>query len=116
MYGVVLWSDPSDRKAVIWCEDHGELAFFNDCAQSATDLVSLDAGDLVAFDMHTDRDMRYAHNPRVISEGAYPDLPAALSSNVAPARDDGERRSAEIIPFTVPRPAPMDAPRRSARG
>ena len=28
MFGVVLWADPVDRKAVIWCEDHGDLAYF----------------------------------------------------------------------------------------
>ena len=29
MLGVVLWSDVSDRKAVIWCEDQGDLAYVN---------------------------------------------------------------------------------------
>ena len=29
MYGVVLWIDKNAQKAVIWCEDHGNLAYFN---------------------------------------------------------------------------------------
>lgn len=29
MYGVILWSDEITQKAVIWCEDHGRLAYFN---------------------------------------------------------------------------------------
>ena len=50
MLGVVLWSDASDRKAVIWCEDQGDLAFM-----TAADAVLnrdgfFDAGDLVQFD------------------------------------------------------------------
>ena len=27
MYGIVLWSDRSERQAVIWCEDQGDLAY-----------------------------------------------------------------------------------------
>ena len=29
MYGVILWSDQTAQRAVIWCEDHGKLAYFN---------------------------------------------------------------------------------------
>ena len=29
MYGVILWSDQKAQRAVIWCEDHGKLAYFN---------------------------------------------------------------------------------------
>ena len=29
MLGVVLWSDSSENNAVIWCEDHGDLAYFD---------------------------------------------------------------------------------------
>lgn len=33
MLGIIIWSDPEAHKAVIWCEDHGDLAFANgtDC-------------------------------------------------------------------------------------
>ena len=27
MMGVIIWSDAVARKAVVWCDDHGELAF-----------------------------------------------------------------------------------------
>ncbi len=27
MYGVILWSDQEAQRAVIWCEDHGKLAY-----------------------------------------------------------------------------------------
>lgn len=29
MFGVVLWSNGVSGKAVIWCEDQGDLAFMN---------------------------------------------------------------------------------------
>ncbi|MFC3117490.1 hypothetical protein ACFOHS_00995 [Jhaorihella thermophila] len=69
MFGVVLWSDRKDNKAVIWCEDHGDLAFYRPCCEEAG--VSLDTGDWVQFDLTTERDMRLAHNPRLVAEGAY---------------------------------------------
>ena len=28
MYGVILWSDPEGGQAVIWCEDRGDLAYY----------------------------------------------------------------------------------------
>lgn len=111
MFGVVLWCDEEDHKAVIWCEDHGDLAFY----QSSSDAqnVSMDAGDWVEFDLTMDRNMRFAHNPRLIAEGVFPELPESLETTGAaqlpPAAPEQEHRgSAEIIPFA--------ASRRSGRG
>ena len=28
MIGVIIWSDPVERKAVVWCEDQGGFGFF----------------------------------------------------------------------------------------
>jgi hypothetical protein len=106
MYGVVLWSDPDARKAVIWCEDHGDLAFYSGGSDLPLGEVSLDAGDLVEFDVTTERALRYAHNPQVVSEGFDRDiaqrLDGAAEPTVAaarPARKAGERR---ILPFRRP--------------
>jgi hypothetical protein len=104
MYGVVLWSDPHERKAVIWCEDHGDLAFFSD---DRVDVVALDAGDLVSFDMRTDADMRLALNPRVVKERAYAGLQQMLDgAAIAKTRPQAEGQSARIIPFAPRRPGP----------
>lgn len=104
MFGVVLWSDVNDRKAVIWCEDHGDLAF---CSNSTDELGDvLDPGDLIQFDMTVDRHMRVAENPRRVTEGAYEGLadtllslpsegPVRVPSDVSHAHHSG----AEIIPF-----------------
>ncbi|MBL4768417.1 MAG: hypothetical protein JKY94_12035 [Rhodobacteraceae bacterium] len=102
MFGVVLWSDAEENKAVIWCEDHGDLAFYHQPARAVE--VALDAGDWVRFDMTTDRHLRFAHNPRLVSEGVYPDI-ADVLNKAPPLGGHSEqtihsRGSAEIIPFT----------------
>ena len=86
MFGVVLWSDTEDKKAVIWCEDHGDLAFYNAGQASCLDGFSLDAGDLVQFEVDTAESTRIARNPRLIAEGQYPTLAADLAGKgAAPA-------------------------------
>ena len=70
MYGVVLWSDHVDGKAVIWCEDHGDLAYFSrahDGDLTCGDLIpDLQAGDMVQFDLRQDARVRRASNPRLV--------------------------------------------------
>ncbi|THH38929.1 hypothetical protein E4Z66_05065 [Aliishimia ponticola] len=66
MYGVILWSDPLDRRAVIWCEDQRGLAYYED-PQRAVDAVDIekiffDPGDLVEFDVTFEQDKRLAFN------------------------------------------------------
>jgi hypothetical protein len=103
MFGVVLWSDEQENKAVIWCEDQGDLAFYR---QPETDCgMALDAGDLVQFDLTVDQNFRLAQNPRLVAEGYHPGLADALNDrrrpieNRATPRLRGERLSAQIIPF-----------------
>lgn len=109
MFGVVLWSDGQDKKAVIWCEDHGDLAFYRQ--EDNETRFALDAGDWVEFDMSMDRNLRFVHNPRLVAEGVFPELPEALDS-VAPASHpasmpaQAQRGSAEIIPFALARHRP----------
>ncbi len=115
MFGVVLWSDEEDHKAVIWCEDHGDLAFYR--STNDAQMVPMDAGDWVEFDLTMDRNMRFAHNPRLIAEGVFPELPESLETagevRVSPATPMHKQRgSAEIIPFTAQRRTGRD--RRSA--
>lgn len=78
MYGVVLWSDVSDKKAVIWCEDHGDLAFFGGASASAFDGPALDAGDLVHFEVTENAPMRLAQNPELVAESHAPALAERL--------------------------------------
>lgn len=98
MLGVILWSDASVRKAVIWCEDQGDLAFLN----SSDDLVQsdefFDAGDLVQFEMEVQSSMRRAHNLRLVVEHAGDNLPDALKQRrvTRPVKTDEN-----VIPFTA---------------
>jgi hypothetical protein len=106
MLGVVLWSDCNDNKAVIWCEDHGNLAFFNGSEQARNSVIDFDAGDLVQFELEEERHMRLAQNPKRISEAFCPDIGQDLQAmalqehtpkQTAPCRD--AFKSADILPF-----------------
>lgn len=111
MYGVVIWSDENDRKAVIWCEDHGDLAFCSDTMDAAGCI--LDTGDLIQFDVSVDRHMRLAVNPRRVRERAYEglaeslrcaplsDAPVAVPSDVCLPPDVcvSPKVGADVIPF-----------------
>ncbi|MGR3271137.1 hypothetical protein DU478_08885 [Thalassococcus profundi] len=68
MYGVVLWTDTADSRAIIWCEDHGDLAFYTSNGVSAHDGLSLDAGDLVQFDVTQENNLRLARNPQLVAQ------------------------------------------------
>ncbi|WP_146343979.1 hypothetical protein [Falsiphaeobacter marinintestinus] len=105
MFGVVLWSDPQEQKAVIWCEDHGDLAFYRQPDDG--EQVTLDAGDWVQFEMTMDRQMRHVHNPRLVAEGLFPEIANALpqsghGQNLPDAIRPQTRQSAEIVPFRRP--------------
>jgi len=80
MYGVVLWSDKKDRKAVIWCEDHGDLAFYLGQDESVFGGPSLDAGDFVTFQIADDRQVRVATDPRLVADQQYLGLAESLKS------------------------------------
>ena len=116
MYGVVLWSDQEQNRAVIWCEDHGDLAFYSGTETSVFDAPDLDAGDLVQFELTRSRNMRLAINPKLIAEDEYPTLAQALrdaGQEAEPAPVQQPSSGARIIPFGQRRenrkPAPAAA-------
>ncbi len=116
MFGVVLWSDPQEHKAVIWCEDHGDLAFYRQPQNG--DQICLDAGDWVQFDMTTTRNMRLAENPRLVAEGLFAELAETLAASGLPkptAMPRHDRRSADIVPFVRPACAGRAAPELAAQ-
>ena len=105
MYGVVLWTDASSQCAVIWCDDHGDLAFYN--GGSVTDPFEMTEGDLVSVDLHTEGVMRVAQNPRIISEKSHTGLTDALRTSGAqpasaalPTHEDARGTGfGKVIPF-----------------
>ena len=102
MFGVVLWSDSASGKAVIWCEDHGDLAFYKE-TEPGTEVL-LGAGDLVEFDIMLDRQFRFVNNPKVVSDSYSSGLADALaySADKPLAQPDVgkcDTGSAQVIPF-----------------
>ena len=104
MFGVVLWSNAEKRQAVFWCEDHGDLAFFK--TDAVFPWATLDAGDLVQFDLAMEGKRRIAENPTRVGEGLYCELLDWLS---AVARNEqrtpeqiGEGRVATCTRFPAP--------------
>jgi len=90
MYGVILWSDPDVRKAVIWCEDHGELAYYEAPDQPfASESVFFDPGDYVQFELSIDNNLRRASNATTIQAGSFPNVAHTLETSVSTAGQHG---------------------------
>ncbi len=103
MSGVVLWANKNDGKAVIWCEDQGDLAYFT--SGNLADLHSgwpLDAGDLVSFDLEETSNIRLAHRPELLNSGHAPELARNLpNAQTASERHPQVERTlnSNVIPF-----------------
>lgn len=100
MIGVILWSDAVDRKAVIWCEDHGDLAFLSRQGNVILPDTFFSVGDVVEFDLHTERNLRLASNPVLLDNDSGVTLFDSLSA-VAVHACDVASESATIIPFRI---------------
>jgi hypothetical protein len=101
MNGVVLWSDVDQHKAVIWCEDQGELAFY--AQKTPMDVVDLYEGDLICFDLTLRQNKRMVENPQILGEsvciGLAQSLAAAQPDTVA--KTDRKQTTAQVIPFAA---------------
>ena len=98
MIGVILWSDTAENKAVIWCEDHGDLAFLSAAESVVLPDPFFEVGDVVEFDVKTTRNLRLATNPERIEQSWGP----ALSDNLRSLSAIGSemaQASATVIPF-----------------
>ena len=105
MYGVVIWSSVKEKKAVFWCEDHGDLVFFHN--QEAVDENAepmFGAGDLVQFDVYLDAKVRKARNPKLIREKANLELTEKLRHHGSLSRA-AERRG-QVLHFSAQPPVP----------
>jgi len=115
MLGVVLWHDQESNRALIWCEDQGDLAYFNGTEDfKSREFAQLGEGDLVRFDVSEGHNRRYASNPMPVDRGQYASLPDILRQN---GRDTGlqghagedtntrvskpvaKRRGSNVVPF-----------------
>lgn len=103
MIGVVLWSDPAAGKAVFWCEDQADLAYFDasDPVSSVTsdDALTLGVGDMVQFDVCLDRQLRRAKSPKMIEQSACASLVDDLRKS---GLGDVSCTSADVVRFKDP--------------
>jgi hypothetical protein len=74
MLGVVLWRDEAEGKAVFWCEDQGDLAYFDGNSVPSSDdntqVGYLNVGDVVRFDVTFENRLRRANAPSVVEQHA----------------------------------------------
>lgn len=104
MCGVVLWSNPDDQKAVVWCEDQGKLAYYVEPKDGAMSGVALDAGDLIEFELREERQFRRVTNPVLLVQDHAPELAEQLG-NCANSGVGAKGRSSwvsNVVPFRKP--------------
>lgn len=70
MFGVVLWSDPRACRAVFWCEDQGDLAYYAADPLLEPEAAAFCAGDMVQFDVSAKSEYRAASNARLVTHRA----------------------------------------------
>lgn len=74
MFGVIIWSDPIKGSAVIWCEDQGDLAYFDPQYKKAVGAMPISpkryqTGDLVQFETVVHLKQTYAINVQDVDPG-----------------------------------------------
>ncbi|WP_301066316.1 hypothetical protein [Pseudooceanicola sp.] len=129
MFGVVLWSDNTEMKAVVWCEDQGELAFLGPEPGSDAGANTFESGDLVQFELEMDGAIRRVRGAVIVAEAQFPTLARSLlevgndAEVIANAGSDEERpdagdvrRKGIVLPFIRRRPVqpPVGTAQRSA--
>ena len=114
MIGVVLWSDPVDCKAVFWCEDQGDLAFYEESEFAGDGTLFFSAGDMVQFDAVNSGKLRKAQNAKLLQSEACRNLPGQLQETV-PCVGQSDGHSARILPFVAPDRPDADARARAIR-
>lgn len=95
MIGIVLWRDVTAGKAIIWCEDQGDLAFYSH--PGTLDTFAICVGDWVSFGLRLQGDVRLAETIQVLLEPGCPELVEDLVGDSEPL----------VIPF-VPKPELVD--------
>lgn len=113
MIGVVVWTDQTFEKAVIWCEDQSDLAYFvrpdesdfdslntqetaGVCTGETTataDISAIRKGDLVIFDPYYEGDCRMARNLRLLEEDSHPMLAEYLRPEETGSQDTASSQS-----------------------
>lgn len=91
MIGVVVWSNAEREKAVIWCDDHGALAYLHGSQNLADKTTWPLAGDLVELSSETLGDLRYARDVALVDREYYVELPTILKQEDSAAQSPALR-------------------------
>lgn len=83
MIGVVVWSSLERQKAVIWCDDHGALAYLQGPDHLSDGCPWPEAGDLLELDCETIGDLRHARKVALINPGHCPGLPQVMRDSIS---------------------------------
>lgn len=104
MFGVVLWSSRKANSAVIWCEDHGDLAyldlseyFLDHAGDMVPGVKTPQAGDLIRFETQWVAAVRRARHAVMVSPEHCPNLSEALCAARAKVTGDAARRNGQEI-------------------
>ncbi|KIC29841.1 hypothetical protein RA24_04770 [Leisingera sp. ANG-M6] len=117
MIGVILWSDAPLTKAVIWCGDQGDLAFFTNKADAG--FPELNPGDWVEFDIILSGNIRIAEDLSVVVEQGSPDLADRLSATAEcgeKAEPDCQEQKVVPFPLQAAEKRRVSAPLRNVQG
>ncbi|PTQ68906.1 hypothetical protein [Celeribacter persicus] len=85
MDGIVLWADPQAHKAVIWCSDHGPLAYATGPETLIGAFDMPEAGTMVYCETHMENGVRICTQLHPIQRFAAPELAEALRALAAEA-------------------------------
>ncbi|GGG74941.1 hypothetical protein GCM10011415_24340 [Salipiger pallidus] len=97
--GVVIWTkgaSPCDCRAIIWCEDQGDLALFDSREDGLGLSEPLKEGDLVQFDLAQVSSQRRARNPQKLVRHCFSGLVDALRPVSRPL---GLAPVGNVVPF-----------------
>lgn len=102
MRGVIIWHCKTTERAVVWCDDSGELAYAGGHQSWANPGTRVAIGDYVAFELQPSTAARSCKNMRLIEQGMAPEL-AGILSNMKTGPVPVAR--AMETPVVAPRPA-----------
>lgn len=80
MFGVIIHISADRNRAIIWCEDHGPLAYVRADKALRDDGAALEVGDCVRFSARTDGEFRVGRALQSISLPPVAALPDLLRS------------------------------------
>ncbi|WP_114283916.1 hypothetical protein [Candidatus Halocynthiibacter alkanivorans] len=86
MYGVILWNDPAKGKAVIWCDDHGHLAYLSSPEVIKDGQAIPDVGAMVNIIVRQVGPLRLCTWLECVNNDSHPTLLQSLRNAAVPSQ------------------------------